>query len=95
MVTTLLALAAVAAFFALRPSSPAVPSPSPSALLPPSSRASEADANSVAVLPFVNLSGDKEQDYFSDGLTEEILNALTRERDLRVPGSASSFSFKG
>jgi TolB-like protein/Flp pilus assembly protein TadD len=53
------------------------------------------DQKSVAVLAFANLSGDKEQEYFSDGLTEEILNALARERDLRVPGRSSSFSFKG
>ncbi len=53
------------------------------------------DDKSVAVLPFANLSGDPAQEYFSDGLTEEILNALQRERDLRVPGRASSFSFKG
>jgi TolB-like protein len=54
-----------------------------------------ADDKAVAVLPFKNLSGDKEQEYFSDGLTEEILNSLARERDLRVPGVTSSFSFKG
>jgi len=64
-------------------------SPSPSA--PPTAAADK----SVAVLPFANLSGDKDQEYFSDGLTEEILNTLARERDLRVPGRASSFSFKG
>lgn len=49
----------------------------------------------VAVLPFVNLGGDKEQDYFSDGLTEEILNALQRDPALAVPGRTSSFAFKG
>jgi TolB-like protein len=49
----------------------------------------------VAVLPFVNVGGDKEQDYFSDGLTEEILNALQRDPALAVPGRTSSFSFKG
>ncbi|MEY2879788.1 MAG: hypothetical protein RLZZ15_2168 [Verrucomicrobiota bacterium] len=54
-----------------------------------------ADAKSVAVLPFANLSGDKEQEYFSDGLTEEVLGALRRERDLTVPGNTSCFSFKG
>jgi len=53
------------------------------------------DDKSVAVLPFANLSGDPTQEYFSDGLTEEILNALARERDLRVPGRTSSFAFKG
>ncbi|MBL9199045.1 MAG: protein kinase [Opitutaceae bacterium] len=49
----------------------------------------------VAVLPFANVGGDPGQEYFSDGLTEEILNALARERGLRVPGRASSFAFKG
>jgi len=53
------------------------------------------DEKSLAVLPFANLSGDKDQEYFSDGLTEEILKSLMRERDLRVPGPTSSFSFKG
>ncbi len=62
---------------------------------PAASRVAPADAKSVAVLPFANLSGDATQEYFSDGLTEEILNALARERDLRVPGRTSSFSFKG
>ena len=50
---------------------------------------------SIAVLPFVNLSSDKEQDYFSDGLTEEILNALAQVDGLQVAGRTSSFSFKG
>jgi TolB-like protein len=49
----------------------------------------------LAVLPFANLSADREQDYFSDGLTEEILNALAQVPDLRVTGRTSSFSFKG
>ena len=51
-------------------------------------------AQSVAVLPFANLSGDPAQDYFSDGLSEEILNALARERDLRVLGLSTSFSLR-
>ena len=50
---------------------------------------------SVAVLPFTNLSADKENDYFSDGLAEEILNALSQVEDLRVAARTSSFSFKG
>jgi TolB-like protein len=49
----------------------------------------------LAVLPFVNLSSDKEQEYFSDGLTEEILNQLAQVKDLRVTARTSSFSFKG
>ena len=52
-------------------------------------------ANSIAVLPFVNMSGDATQEYFSDGLAEELLNALTRINDLRVAARTSSFSFKG
>ena len=51
--------------------------------------------NSLAVLPFVNMSSDKEQEYFSDGLTEELLNALVKIPDLKVAGRTSSFSFKG
>jgi TolB-like protein/predicted Zn-dependent protease len=50
---------------------------------------------SVAVLPFVNLSGDPEQDYFSDGLSEELLNLLTQLPDVYVPARTSSFYFKG
>ena len=50
---------------------------------------------SVAVLPFENLSGDAENEYFSDGMTEEILNALTRVPDLRVAARTSSFAYKG
>ncbi len=50
---------------------------------------------SIAVLPFVNLSSDKEQDYFSDGITEELLDALARVKGLKVAGRTSSFAFKG
>lgn len=49
----------------------------------------------IAVLPFVNLSGSQEAEYFSDGLTEEILTALTQLPDLRVTARTSSFFFKG
>jgi eukaryotic-like serine/threonine-protein kinase len=50
---------------------------------------------SLAVLPFVNLTSDSTQDYFSDGLTEEVLNILARHPRLRVIGRSSSFRFKG
>jgi len=50
-----------------------------------------ADVPAVAVLPFVNLSGDAKQDYFSDGLTEDILTELSRARDLRVLARNTSF----
>ena len=50
---------------------------------------------SIAVLPFANLGGDPEQDYFADGLTEEIQGALAQIPGLRVIGRTSSFAFKG
>ncbi len=50
---------------------------------------------SIAVLPFVNMSADKDQDYFSDGISEEILNALAQVKDLKVAGRTSSFQYKG
>jgi len=50
---------------------------------------------SIAVLPFQNLSVDPEQEFFADGITEEILNALAQIKELRVAGRSSSFSFKG
>jgi TolB-like protein len=52
-------------------------------------------AKSIAVLPFVNMSSDPEQEYFSDGISEEILNALARVKELKVAGRTSSFAFKG
>lgn len=50
---------------------------------------------SVAVLPFVNISGNADDEYFSDGLTEELLNVLTNVADLKVAARTSSFHFKG
>ncbi len=53
------------------------------------------DTRSIAVLPFVNMSGDPAQEYFSDGISEEILNVLARAPQLRVAARTSSFAFKG
>jgi TolB-like protein len=50
---------------------------------------------SIAVLPFVNMSSDEEQEYFSDGISEELLNLLAKIPDLRVISRSSAFSFKG
>jgi TolB-like protein len=50
---------------------------------------------SIAVLPFLNLSSDPENEYFSDGISEEILNALVKVSDLKVASRTSSFAFKG
>src|SRR5262249_34434796 len=51
--------------------------------------------NSIAVLPFVNMSDDKEQGYFSDGISEELLNLLSKIPQLKVAAGTSSFSFMG
>jgi TolB-like protein/Tfp pilus assembly protein PilF len=53
------------------------------------------ESPSIAVLPFVNMSGDAEQEYFSDGITEDIITALAHFRDISVIARNSSFAFKG
>ena len=53
------------------------------------------DGPSIAVLPFRDMSAEKDQEHFCDGLTEELLNVLTRIPKLRVASRTSSFSFKG
>ena len=63
-------------------------SPDPAAAAAPTER-------SIAVLPFMNLSSDPENEYFSDGITEEILNALVKVSDLKVASRTSAFAFKG
>jgi adenylate cyclase len=68
------------------PKQPAVSEPAP---------ATAPTARSIAVLPFMNLSSDPENEYFSDGITEEILNALVKVSDLKVASRTSSFAFKG
>jgi len=54
-----------------------------------------APPNSIAVLPFVNISSDPEQEYFADGLSEELMNQLTKVSQLRVTARTSSFAYKG
>ena len=55
----------------------------------------ELPAKSIAVLPFVNMSADKNDEYLSDGMTEELINVLSKVPGLRVPGRTSCFAFKG
>jgi TolB-like protein/Flp pilus assembly protein TadD len=79
--------------WASKPAQPVTASnPQPSAAPP---AAFNPPPHSIAVLPFTNMSGDKDQDYFSDGLTEELLNSLSRINELQVAARTSSFSFKG
>ena len=54
-----------------------------------------AAGNTIAVLPFVNMSGDEDNEYFSDGLSEELLNVLAKNPALQVAARTSSFSMKG
>jgi len=53
------------------------------------------ETHSIAVLPFINMSEDSANEYFSDGLTEELLNILAKIKEMRVAGRTSSFAFKG
>ena len=61
---------------------------------PATAEVSAEPQRSIAVLPFVDMSPSKDQEYFTDGLTENLLNALAQLRDLRVAGRTSSFAFK-
>lgn len=72
-----------------RSSMPHTPSAPPSGVVSPPAR------KSIAVLPFVNLSSDKENEYFSDGITEDLITALSKVSGLHVAARTSSFAFKG
>ena len=60
----------------------------------PQAEVSSGDGPSIAVLPFPDMSAEKDQEHFCDGLTEELLNVLTRIPNLRVASRTSTFSFK-
>jgi TolB-like protein/tetratricopeptide (TPR) repeat protein len=94
-IVTVVVSGAVAYFafdlFSKHPASPPTPPTAP-ASVPATTFAPP--PHSIAVLPFVNLSGDASQDYFSDGLTEELLNSLAEIEGLQVAARTSSFSFK-
>jgi TolB-like protein/Tfp pilus assembly protein PilF len=75
-----------------QPRAAAVPDLPPS---PETTHSAVPTDRSIAVLPFMNLSSDPENEYFSDGITEEILNALVKVSDLKVASRTSAFAFKG
>jgi TolB-like protein/tetratricopeptide (TPR) repeat protein len=91
MLTGILTIAGAALAFVGRGDS-LEPPPAESAA---SGVATVAEQGSIAVLPFVNMSSDSEQEYFSDGLTEELLNVLAQLPELRVASRTSAFAFKG
>ena len=94
-VVVLLVIAAIA-LARLVPSATPAPIPAVPAVTPEAMETERAGdtPKAIAVLPFVNMSSDDEQDYFSDGLSEELLNLLTRIPELRVAARTSSFSYK-
>lgn len=91
-VTTGFLVIAIALLLVERQLGPAITAePEPAAVISEES----GNKHSIAVLPFVNMSSDPEQEFFSDGITEEILNALASVQELKVAGRTSSFAFKG
>ena len=83
---------ATTAMFGLALASKELSTPTDTSVLP---QASVSAAKSVAVLPFANMSADPENEYFTDGMAEEIINALSKIQALRVASRTSSFAFKG
>jgi len=80
------------ALFAQALGSEILATPTDTATLP---QAAVSAAKSVAVLPFANMSADAENEYFTDGMAEELINALSKIQSLRVASRTSSFAFKG
>ena len=70
-------------------------SPESAETVPAGSETVADDRIGVAVLPFVNMSNDPDNEYFSDGISEELLNVLVKVKSLRVPSRTSSFKYKG
>jgi TolB-like protein len=88
-----LAMLALAWYFIAAPAVRYVAAPVVAA--PPAPAPPAVPRKSIAVLPFVNMSADKDNEYFSDGISEELLNALAKVDGLKVAGRTSSFQYKG
>ena len=67
----------------------------PASVLPPATKPDEDDKPSIAVLPFENMSGDQEQEYFADGISEDLITDLSKISGLHVIARNSAFTFKG
>jgi TolB-like protein/Tfp pilus assembly protein PilF len=95
ILTALLLIAGAAIYLVGQRASGPAPEPVAARTAPPAAtETAVAEQGSLAVLPFRNMSSDPEQEYFSDGLTEELLNALAQVPELRVASRTSAFSFK-
>lgn len=94
-VAVILAVLAVGWFFHDRTTAPVASSASTASVASTPPPTTAAIDNSIAVLPFVDMSQEQDQEYFSDGLSEELLNLLAQLPQIRVIARTSSFSFKG
>jgi TolB-like protein/Tfp pilus assembly protein PilF len=92
--TVALALGALATYRII-PTNRIVTAKGPAAIPAPSTPQAQGLDKSIAVLPFVNMSEDRNQEYFADGLSEELIDLLTRVPELRVVARTSSFAFRG
>ncbi len=88
-------VAALAFFLGRAGQAPREEGASATAVASATATATGPEHSSIAVLPFVNMSSDEEQEYFSDGISEELLNLLAKIPELRVTSRSSAFSFKG
>jgi hypothetical protein len=94
ILATLLLIAGLGVGFLVKPHEPVAPATVKGVAVEfPSPSPTSEDA--IAVLPFVNMSADPEQEYFSDGITQELIDALANVEGLRVASRSSSFQFKG
>ncbi len=95
MLAGILIIASAAVAFVSRSYTRRGVAPAPARVPAGAATAPAGDQGSIAVLPFANLSSDPQQEYFSDGLTDELLDALAHVPELRVASRTSAFAFKG